>query len=152
MQIKIVKCSDSTKWYSSLIGKEISCMWIDRYNRAIITDNKSTRKQSRLMINSGDFEKLTFGYTRKRETYTEDEKTEIFLLFDNGYIVEDISEKFDLKLAYCYLLREEWNKLKGVHLGAKNEPYYTGEEEAQGEFCARYEDLSEQEKVIYNNL
>jgi hypothetical protein len=147
MQIRVIKCSDASKWYSDLVGLEFEAKKIDTHGRAVLisTSNK-------LLINKGDFEKTSFTYTYKRETYTQDEKMVIFDMLANGYTVADISEKFDLKLAYCYLLRAEWNKLIGVHLGAKNEPYYNDEEEAQREFCARYEDLSEIEKKIYDSL
>ena len=147
MQIRVVKCEDKTKWYNDLVGLEFEAKKIDTHGRAVLisTSNK-------LLINKGDFEKTSFAYTYKRETYTQDEKMVIFDMLANGYIVSDISEKFDLKLAYCYLLREEWNKLKGVHLGAKNEPYYTDEEEAMKDFKCTYEDLSEIEKNIYDSL
>ena len=147
MQIKIIKCSDSTKWYSDLVGLEFEAKKIDTHGRAVLisTSNK-------LLINKGDFEKTSFTYTYKRETYNQEEKIAIFSMLANKVCVEEISKHFDLKLAYCYLLREEWNKLKGVHLGAKTEAYYTDEEESIQEFKCTYEDLSEQEKVIYNNL
>ena len=147
MQIKIVKCSDSTKWYADLVGLEFEAKKIDTHGRAVLisTSNK-------LLINKGDFEKTSFTYTYKRETYNQEEKIAIFSMLANKVCVEEISKHFDLKLAYCYLLREEWNKLKGVHLGSKTEAYYTDEEEAIQEFKCTYADLSEQEKVIYNNL
>ena len=147
MQIRIIKCSDSTKWYNDLVGLEFEAKKIDTHGRAVLisTSNK-------LLINKDDFEKTSFTYTYKKETYTQDEKMVIFDMLANGYTVADISEKFDLKLAYCYLLREEWNKLKGVHLGAKNEPYYNDEEEAMQEFKCSYEDLSPIEKKIYDGL
>ena len=147
MQIRITKCSDASKWYSDLVGLEFEAKKIDTHGRAVLisTSNK-------LLINKGDFEKTSFTYTYKKETYTQDEKMIIFDMLANGYTVSDISEKFDLKLAYCYLLREEWNKLKGVHLGSKNEPYYTDENEAMQEFKCSYEDLSEIEKKMYDGL
>ena len=147
MQIRIVKCEDKTKWYSDLVGLEFEAKKIDTHGRAVLisTSNK-------LLINKGDFEKTSFTYTYKRETYTQDEKMIIFDMLANGYTVADVSEKFDLKLAYCYLLREEWNKLKGVHLGAKTEAYYTDENEAMQEFKCSYEDLSPIEKKIYDGL
>ena len=147
MQIRIIKCSDASKWYSDLVGLEFEAKKIDTHGRAVLisTSNK-------LLINKGDFEKTSFTYTYKKETYTQDEKMIIFDMLANGYTVADISEKFDLKLAYCYLLREEWNKLKGVHLGTKNEPYYTDENEAMQEFKCSYEDLSTIEKKMYDGL
>ena len=73
MQIRVIKCSDSTKWYSDLVGLEFEAKKIDIHGRAVLisTSNK-------LLINKGDFEKTSFTYTYKKETYTQDEKMIIF--------------------------------------------------------------------------
>ena len=153
MEIEIIQCVDPSKWYYELINKTISCNWIDKFGRAIITRNKNIRRDSRLIIAKEDYKRVENGIrTFKRETCTHDEKRDIFELFYQGVSIEYIHSKYDLKMSTCYALKEEFSKVTYASLGYKNEAYYTDEEEAQKEFCASYEDLSKQEKAIYDSL
>jgi hypothetical protein len=65
-----------------------------------------------------------------------------------------LNERKNLKPEFCRealleLEREKFRRFKPIHLGNKNEPYFTEEEMLEG-FKVTYEELSPEEKELYN--
>ena len=94
---------------------------------------------------------------RKPKTYlTEDQKENIDLLVLKGYTLQSIADlygcSYALVIKHFKIMKSNKIKVQKITLTGKNQAYYNNENDYGKLPKYSYEDLSKQEKDIYNKL
>jgi hypothetical protein len=144
MIIKIIK-SDRSKWY--IVGEEIKAQRIYKNGNAIIVDH--TLQNRRILVNYGDYEIIDSKHF-KREFVTCEEIIKIEKDYANKVSYYDVSNKYDITTALAHSLLENYKRNISIGLGYKNSSYFTESEMIQGYQIPTYEELSENEKGMFN--